>query len=170
MIMYIFKVEQPSPVTSTASMFSQTTKISKAETIYNFHNQFHAIYSFEVNIESTRKICEISSKSVVKTPERPQQRLSHVFIVTSEQNSYIVMMCPFVTLNKQMPSEIFYSDTKNSSQIYFHCISVQKICKHETMSIFVRRNRIIVLFNICNCSNIKTKFYLVLFLTPMLCG
>ena len=49
-------------------------------------------------------MCEICSKSTIKTPERYHQRLSGVIIANFEQISHIVVMFPLLALNELIPA------------------------------------------------------------------
>ena len=48
------------------------------------------IYLFKVDHENTRKMCEVCSNLIIKTPERYQKRLSDIFIANFEKISLIV--------------------------------------------------------------------------------
>ena len=50
-------------------------------------------------------MCEIYSKSTMKTPERRHWCCSSVFVVKSEQVSYIVLVFLLLTFNKSIPTE-----------------------------------------------------------------
>ena len=50
-------------------------------------------------------MCEIYSKSTIKTPERRHWCCSGVFVVKSEQISYIVLVFLLLTFNKSIPTE-----------------------------------------------------------------
>ena len=50
------------------------------------------IYLSKGNIRDNRRMCEISSKLTIKTPEWSQWRLSGVFIVNFEQISHILLV------------------------------------------------------------------------------
>ena len=64
-----------------------------------FHTEHPAgIYLFKVNNWNVRKVCEIYSKIIIKTPERRQRHRSGVFIVDFEQIS-VVLVFPLRTLN-----------------------------------------------------------------------
>ena len=45
-------------------------------------------------------MCQIFSKLTIKTQERRHLRRSGIFIVNFEQISHIVLVCPYLTLNK----------------------------------------------------------------------
>ena len=52
-----------------------------------------SIYLFKANNRSTRKICVISSKLTIKTPEKRQWRYSSVFVTNFEQTSHCSFQC-----------------------------------------------------------------------------
>ena len=60
------------------------------------------IYLFKVNNRSTRKRCEICSKSTIKTSERRHWRHSGVFIVNFEHISPHFLLFLLLTLNKYL--------------------------------------------------------------------
>ena len=60
------------------------------------------IYLLKVNNRNTRTRCEICSKLTIKTPERPQWRRSHVFIVNFDHISQLVLVFAILTLNMYM--------------------------------------------------------------------
>ena len=49
-------------------------------------------------------MCEICSKSTLKTPELRHWRRFGVFIVNFEQISRVVLMFPYVDLEKEIPA------------------------------------------------------------------
>ena len=63
---------------------------------------FLGIYLFKVNNRNIRTMCEISSKSIIKTSERRQWCRSGVFIVNFEHISRTVLLFLLLTLNKNM--------------------------------------------------------------------
>ena len=72
-----------------------------------------SIYLFKVNNGNTRKMCEICSKLTITTQERPYWCRSVVFIGNFEQISDIILVFPFLTLNKLMPTEIWRFELNN---------------------------------------------------------
>ena len=56
-------------------------------------------YMFKVNNRNTKTRYEICSKLTIKTPERPYQRRSSVFIVNFEQISHLVLVFLLLTLS-----------------------------------------------------------------------
>ena len=66
------------------------------------------IYMFKVSNRTTRAMCEICLKLIIKRPERCQSRRSGgVFVVKFEQFSNIVLLFPMLTFNKEMPAGLF---------------------------------------------------------------
>ena len=65
------------------------------------------IYLFKVSNRTTRAMCEICLKLIIKTPERRQSRRSGVVVVKFEQFSNIVLLFPMLTFNKEMPAGLF---------------------------------------------------------------
>ena len=53
----------------------------------------------QMNNRNTRTRCEICSKLIIKTPERPQWRRSGVFIVNFEHISHLFLVFLLLTLN-----------------------------------------------------------------------
>ena len=51
-----------------------------------------SICLFKVNNENTRTMCDICSKSTIKTPERRQWRRSCVFAVKVERTSHLFLV------------------------------------------------------------------------------
>ena len=60
------------------------------------------IYLFQVNNRNTRKICEICSKSIIKTSKLRQRRRSGVIIVNFENISNLLLKFLLLTLNRQI--------------------------------------------------------------------
>ena len=50
-------------------------------------------------------MCEISSKSTIKIPERRHWRRSGIYVANFEQISHIVLVFWLLTLSKQMPAK-----------------------------------------------------------------
>ena len=57
---------------------------------------------FKVKDRNTRKRCEISSSSTMKTPERCHWRISGVFIVNFEHILNLVLVFLLLTLSRQI--------------------------------------------------------------------
>ena len=65
------------------------------------------IYLFKVCNRSSRKSCEICSKSTIKTPERRHWRRFGVFIVNFEHISHLFLLLLLLTLNNYMLARLF---------------------------------------------------------------
>ena len=65
-------------MTSIDTLFEYLIFLSKTDFLEISNFKLADIYLLKVNDVNTRKRCEICSKLIIKTPERPQHNFEHV--------------------------------------------------------------------------------------------